>query len=111
MRWTRVVVFGCAFAVFGCETAVTPFSTGGSRSDGIVELTYDYGYLQSPVVDTARAQTEALKRCNVWGYSGADPFEGQRSVCDQYGNLGCYHTTVTMKYQCTGNGTSPSYPQ
>ncbi len=65
--------------------------------------------MQSPVVDTGAAMREALKRCNVWGYSGADPFEGQRSVCDQPGYLSCAHTVVTIKYQCTGAGPSQQY--
>lgn len=110
MTFKRYIVFGCALAAFGCATNVVPVATSGSRSDATVELSYEYGYLQRPVVDEAQAQETALQRCRVWGYSGADPFGGQRSICDLPGEFSCAHTVVTVKYQCTGTGSGQSLP-
>lgn len=86
-----------------CEVQKTPVPTGGSRSDASVDMSYEVLPLEKPVVDWASAESSATKRCNAWGYSKADPFEGVRTQCqaaDMYGN--CNRATVTKTYQCTG---------
>lgn len=77
--------------------------TGGSRADGTVTLSYEYGRFEKPEVDMPKAATLAMQRCGAWGYTGAEPFGGQMNKCeavDGYG--GCIRTLVTVTYQCTG---------
>jgi hypothetical protein len=109
-NWIRVGVFGCSLAAFGCTTNVVPVATGGSRADATVELSFEYAQFERPVVDMAQAQTTAVQRCRVWGYSGADAFGGQRSICQAANNFGCAQTLVTVQYQCTGTGAGQLYP-
>lgn len=99
----KIVLFSAlAFAVTACEVPKTPVPTGGSRSDALVEMSYDVGAYETPVVDWQTAQTSALKRCQAWGYRKADPFEGVREQCMQYNGYGsCLRGTVTRTYQCT----------
>ncbi|WP_371742192.1 YecR family lipoprotein [Pseudoruegeria sp. HB172150] len=85
----------------GCEAQKTPVPTGGSRSDALVEMSFDVSALEIPVVDWETAAKSATKRCNAWGYRHADPFEGTKTQCqstDIYG--GCNYATVTRVYQC-----------
>lgn len=109
-KLAHAAIFGFTLITFGCATNVVPVATGGSRSDATVQLSYEYGLFQQPVVDTEQAQASALQRCRVWGYSGADAFGGQRSTCEEFSNLGCTRTLVTVEYQCTGTGVGQPTP-
>jgi hypothetical protein len=87
----------------GCAVQKTLVPTGGSRSDGTVELAYEFGMFETPKIDPSQGIEAATQRCAAWGYSGAEPFGGQKSQCQQsngYGN--CTRTLVTVQYQCTG---------
>jgi hypothetical protein len=103
-KFAHVAAFGCALAMFGCATNIVPVATGGSRADATVELSYEYGQFQQPVVDMRSAQMSAEKRCAVWGYTGADAFGGAKTLCEGANSLGCTRTVVTVQYQCTGTG-------
>ncbi|SHL76349.1 YecR-like lipoprotein [Roseovarius marisflavi] len=95
-------LLAATFALTACEAPKTPVPTGGSRSDALVELSYDVGPYEQAVVDWDTAQASAVKRCRAWGYSKADPFEGVREQCQQFNGYGsCMRGTVTRTYQCT----------
>ena len=83
----------------GCTTIKTMEATGGSRSEGVVELSYSTGLFESPQVDWAEAQRTATQRCQAWGYQGADPFSSPKKRCDV---PDCSAYTKTYLYQCTG---------
>jgi hypothetical protein len=88
--------------LFACEVPKTPVPTGGSKSDALVELSYQVAGLEIAVVDWETAQISATKRCNSWGYRKADPFEGTKTQCQAFdGYGGCNLATVTRVYQCT----------
>lgn len=84
-----------------CTTIKVPKATGGSKSDGIVELSYEYGMFESPQVDWNEALSTAVRRCAAWGYSTAESFGGTISRCQSYNSYGnCVRNFVTMKFQC-----------
>jgi len=88
----------------GCATVEVPQATGGSRADGVVRLSYQYGLFQKPRVQWGRAHATAKARCEAWGYSDAQRFGGEVKHCEArngYGN--CTEVLVTVPYQCTGN--------
>jgi len=105
---TRRVALACALAVLGgCATVSQMQATGGSRSDGIVKLSFEYGMFDKLHLDEASALQTARQRCAVWGYTDADPFGGITRQCQAYsGTLGCTHWFVTKEYQCTMGGRS-----
>lgn len=85
----------------GCATTKVLQATGGSKSDGIIELSYQYGAFEKPVVDWTQGMQTAAERCQAWGYGSADPFGGTISNCQAYdGYGGCNSWLVTVKYQC-----------
>ena len=55
------------FVLAGCATEVAkvPVATGGSRADASVEMTYEKGLFEAPVVDWAAAESSALRRCKA----------------------------------------------
>jgi hypothetical protein len=78
--------------------------TGGSRSDGIIELSYEYGSFDTVEIDWGLALQTAKERCQAWGYENAEAFGGTISQCQSYGSYGsCERWFVTAKYQCLGN--------
>ena len=89
----------------GCAVQKELVPTGGSRSDGTVELSYEFGMFEVPKVDLNQGSAAAAKRCQAWGYSDAEPFGGQKNLCQQRNGFGdCLHTLVTVQYQCIGAG-------
>jgi hypothetical protein len=91
----------------GCTVQKEMVPTGGSRSDGTVNLSYEYGIFERPQVNAAQAETSAQQRCEVWGYTGAEPFGGALTRCEVMNGYGeCLRTLVTVTYQCTGNPTA-----
>lgn len=100
-----VLIFAVSALVGACATTKTMQAVGGSRADGVVRLAFQYGAFENPKVDTVAAQATARSRCQVWGYSDAEPFGGGMQQCVNMGPYGCNQTMVTVEYQCTGAKT------
>ena len=95
----------------GCATTKDWAATGGSRADGVVRLSYEYGAFEKPQLDESQAVMLASKRCSTWGYSGAEAFGGVTRRCSATAGLGgCNMWMVTKEYQCTGTGTPAILP-
>ena len=86
----------------GCAVNKQLTPTGGSRSDGTVKLSYEFGMFEVPKLDAQQGMNAALERCKAWGYTGAEPFGGSRKTCSQPSSSGCMGWLVTIEYQCTG---------
>jgi len=100
-----IAVAATVLALSGCSTTKEWAATGGSRSDGVVRLSYVHGGFEKPVLSEAQAVALATKRCSTWGYTGAEAFGGTTSQCNQPGGLGgCVQFIVTKEYQCLGQG-------
>jgi len=99
---TRFIAFAFTLILLvACEVVKTPVPTSGSKADGLIELSYETGMFEVPVIDHNAAYKAALSRCQSWGYSRADAFQGVKTQCqarDGYGN--CTQSIVTMTYQC-----------
>lgn len=89
-----------AFGVVGCASVKTLEATGGSRSDGTVELSYEYGGFEALRVQREQGLLTARQRCAAWGYSDAEAFGGQKSTCQVSNRWGCLRFFVTVTYQC-----------
>ncbi len=86
----------------GCAVTKVPVATSGSRSDGVIEMTYEYGAFESPQVDWERTRQDAADRCARLGYKRAEVFGGSKRACVSIDpNGGCNRWQVTTDYQCT----------
>ena len=104
MRYIALTVVGILLVLSGCATQKVPQATGGSRADGTVKLSFEYGIFERPEVQWDQAQKSAEKRCRIWGYDSADRFDGGTSQCLSTDNNGnCMRTMVTITYQCVGS--------
>lgn len=84
-----------------CATQKHWTATGGSRSDGIIKLSYEYGLFEKPDISLSQGVSVAQQRCASWGYSNAEAFGGTIKKCNYYGSSGCMQWLVTAEYQCT----------
>lgn len=106
-RLTTALALVMAFAticLIGCATTKEFVATGGSRADGTVTLSYEYGMFQAPQEDEQQGLALASSTCAAWGYSGSQAFGGETQECSKvngYGN--CIRTLVTRRYQCLGS--------
>ncbi len=106
MKLFAIATYAAAIlSLSACATPETLQATGGSRADGTVNLSYEYGMFQKPVVDMNLALVTAQARCKAWGYTDAQAFGGQINHCQQFNGYGnCLNMLVTVTYQCTGAG-------
>ena len=101
-KWVATFLLASMFVLGGCATPMNYVATGGSRSDGTVKLSYQYGKFQQPVVDAQQGLDLAKSKCAAWGYTGAEPFGGEVRNCTAYNQYGCVQFLVTAEYQCLG---------
>lgn len=90
----------------GCAVNKQLTPTGGSRADGTIKMSFQFGAFEVPKVDYQQAGNSARQRCAAWGYSGAEPFGGSTRRCVNSSGGTCNVWQVTMEYQCTGTPTS-----
>ena len=86
--------------VSGCSVQKTMSATGGSKADGTIEMSYEYGNFEKPVVNRTQADRRATERCKAWGYDHADAFGGGKTQCLTANAYGCTYQRVTVTYQC-----------
>lgn len=104
MKTTTIALL--IFVLSGCAVQKALIPTGGSRADGTIELSYEFGEFQVPKIDLQQGAELARQRCAAWGYSDAQPFGGQKNTCQALGGFaGCARTLVTIQYQCIGANT------
>jgi hypothetical protein len=105
----KVVVLGAVLFVAGCGTTlVVPSPSGGSRADGIVELSYYWSPLGKTTYDETQALGIAASRCKAWGYTNAEKFGNNNVICTSPGGLGgCDQYRITLIYQCTSSAPMP----
>lgn len=88
-------------ALTGCATPITMQAVGGSKADGTVDLGFEYGAFQNPIVDREAALETARQRCKAWGYKNAEAFGGTKNQCVAFNGYGnCMRQTVTVTFQC-----------
>jgi hypothetical protein len=97
----RLFIVGVAIVLTACATNKDWAATGGSKSDGVVRLSYELAELETPILNEKQAIDLATKRCQSWGYKGAEAFGGTTRQCVTRGGLGCALMQVTKEYQCT----------
>ena len=89
-------------SIQGCAVNKQLTPTGGSRADGTVRLSFEYGAFEVPKLDGQQGMIVAQQRCAAWGYTGAEPFGGSTKTCSSPSSSGCNRWLVTVEYQCTG---------
>lgn len=83
-----------------CAVQVSLIPSGGSKADGVIELSYSYGQYQTPEVDYQQGLIKAIDRCMAWGYRDAEAFGYGSVECIYSNDYGCRQYTVTHSYQC-----------
>lgn len=87
-------------SVSACTTVTDMSATGGSRADGIVDMSYQYDVLQRVMIDKVKAQESAARRCQAWGYKSAESFDNGIRTCVDRDFISCNVYQVTVRYQC-----------
>ena len=107
MKYKLALIAGIV-VIAGCTTVTHMGASGGSRSDGIVKLSYEYGEFDRIELNKAAALDTARQRCGVWGYTDAVPFESVTKQCQGRGLFGnCGRWFVTQEFQCTMGSRPP----
>ncbi|MED6699244.1 YecR family lipoprotein [Escherichia coli O157] len=99
-----ILVLSAITLTAGCTVKKDLFPVGGSKADGVIRLGYTFDQRSEiPLIDLEQGLYVATKRCQKWGYSGAEIFGGSTTMCSDQRPLGCVATNVTYEYQCTGD--------
>jgi hypothetical protein len=94
-----IIVLG----IVGCTTTKNWSATGGSRSDGVIKLSYEQGMFENVQVSRQQEIELAKRRCSAWGYNNAEAFGGITKVCNEPSSSGCSLWLITKEYQCLGS--------
>ncbi|RON19217.1 YecR family lipoprotein [Pseudomonas frederiksbergensis] len=98
------LAFALSATLVGCATNKDFYAKGGSRSDGVVDMAYDFQQFETPVVRVEQAQSIAKSKCAMWGYTDAEAFGGKTQHCNQMNGYGtCIAGQMVVQYQCLGN--------
>jgi len=96
-----VLIFIAIILFSSCHVTKDLDLVGGSKSDAIVEMTYEYHLFQKVTISSwEESQEKATNTCRTWGYTSAKRFEKPKKDCIGWGKDGCYEWRVTWKYQC-----------
>lgn len=103
MKKYSVIFTIVALNITGCATPKEWRAIGGSRSDGVVKLAFNYNDVrEDPVLDAQQGLNLAKTKCLAWGFKDAEAFGGAVETCN--GNpIDCHHWLVTKEYQCLGS--------
>jgi len=91
------------FFLFGCAVTKEYAATGGSRSDGIIKLSYEQRTFEVPNVNEQQGLNLARVKCKGWGYSDAESLGGITRTCNDSGLTQCHQWLITKEYQCLGS--------
>ncbi len=69
-------------------------ASGGSKSDGVVRVSYLVDARKEAIQDSAQARRVAVSRCKIWGFEDADAFD----FISKTTKNGI--TTATQEFQC-----------
>ncbi len=111
MRRSILLIFVLALLVGCTKTTVhkIPQATSGSKADGTVRLAYEVTATENVIPNWTKAERNALKRCQAWGYSRVDAFAGVLTQCTEVGQGllvngavpgACARQSVYKDYQC-----------
>ena len=62
---------------------------------------HEYPEFHQPEMSATQAEALALNRCNAWGFSKAEPIEGQIRQCANVDDGNCNLWSVTREFQCS----------
>ncbi|EBW7149657.1 YecR family lipoprotein [Citrobacter braakii] len=93
--------FSAPLFLSGCISTVTDLSaSGGSRADGTVVMSTEYGEFDSIDINKEKALASATRRCQSWGYRTAQPFDAGFSKCSDFSGFSCTRYIYSISYQC-----------
>ena len=99
------ILIAIIFLLFiSCAQVNYPSFTSGSKSDGIVTLTYGYPSCKSSlswIKGWKRIDEHASKRCQNWGFKDAIRFDKGKRMCIGVNAAGyCVYWQEDLNYQC-----------
>ncbi|EAQ9804664.1 hypothetical protein EAN25_07740 [Salmonella enterica] len=96
-----LAMFSVSLLLSGCISTITDLSaSGGSRADGTVVMSTEYGEFDSIDINKEKALASATRRCQSWGYRTAQPFDAGFSRCSDFSSFGCTRYIYSISYQC-----------
>ncbi|WLH33426.1 YecR family lipoprotein [Pseudomonas sp. FP2196] len=84
----------------GCATPKQWEATGGSKDNGVVQVSYELGQFESGQTSAEQGLTVAAQRCKTWGYKNAEVTGSEKNICRTMGQYNCLQTTITQDYLC-----------
>ena len=89
--------------ISSCAVTREYAATGGSRSDGIVKLSYEVASYETAHVNEMQGLSLARRKCAGWAYKDAEPLGGTTRTCNVPGFGNCQSWLITKEYQCLGS--------
>lgn len=93
-----------SLSITGCATIKKDWeATGGSRADGVVNLSVEHRLFESIETNTKQGLELAKSKCVAWGFKDAEAFGGATNTCNDFSYNECRSWIYTKQYQCLGS--------
>jgi len=95
----RLLLAAAVISLAGCTTYKLYSETDSNQEEGVIQLSYEYGRLETPQVDERQGLDLARQRCKDWGYPDAQR-RGEERACIDGTKTDCARWQVTREYRC-----------
>ncbi|BAJ01946.1 YecR-like lipofamily protein [Shewanella violacea] len=96
----KLIALAIVLATSGCVGKKDWQAAGGSKAEGIIKLSYTFSGNRNPQADDEQALKVAEERCQLWGFTGARPFQFVDVRCQRTHGASCGTHIVTKAFQC-----------
>lgn len=95
----RLTLVAILVLATGCTTYKLWNEAGSDQDSATVDLSYEYGKFENPMVDERAGVEMARERCKDWGYPSAQR-KGEDRQCIDGIETSCGKWRVTRHYRC-----------
>ena len=103
MNLYKIFLIISTLLLSSCVVNQNPKLITGSKADGIITVSFEYGLGIDPdnwTEEWAKADKEAQQRCIYWGYSNVYKFDLTYRECIASNLYGCTRWREFVDYQC-----------
>jgi hypothetical protein len=97
----KSVICLISLSIFGCSIVKTPEIIKVSKIDGIVDVGYEYTWLEKPKINWDEINIKVAEKCRSLGYQPAVPSNKHEEICKESKRNGnCKRIFVLDRFEC-----------
>jgi hypothetical protein len=100
-NYKKLIILFISFNIFGCSIIKKPEIVRVSEIDGIVDVGYEYTWLEKPKINWDDVNVKVTEKCRSLGYPPAVHTNKHEEICNESNRNGnCKRTFVLDRFEC-----------